>query len=214
VATQPITPLLATADGRLVAAEAPLGAGRVVLFAVPLSAAWSDLPLSGLFAPLLHRLARRAVLPEDHGRGYLVGEVAFRYLPGTTDGDVVQAETPSGRRLYLEPQYRQGRLYWMVEGLDEPGIWRLEREGADVDQFAVNVDARESDLTQVGTEQIDDLFGAGRARALRAGEDLRDAVLERRYGRELWRECLLAAVALLLLELWLARAPESRPVPA
>ncbi|MFH1567352.1 MAG: BatA domain-containing protein, partial [Gemmatimonadota bacterium] len=47
VATQPITPLLATADGRLVAAEAPLGAGRVVLFAVPLSAAWSDLPLSG-----------------------------------------------------------------------------------------------------------------------------------------------------------------------
>ena len=55
------------ADGTPLVTEAPRGAGRIVLFHVTANADWSDLPLSGLFPDLLHRLVGLAqgVAAED-----------------------------------------------------------------------------------------------------------------------------------------------------
>ena len=74
-----------------------------------------------------------------------------------------------------------------------------------VDLFAVNIDTRESDLAPVDREQVRRVFGD--VHFLQPGDDLRLAVLGNRYGRELWREFLLLALALLALEQWGARAP-------
>ena len=46
----------ALADGTPLVTEAPLGAGRVVLFHVTANADWSNLPLSGVFVDMLRRL--------------------------------------------------------------------------------------------------------------------------------------------------------------
>ncbi len=46
----------ALADGTPLVTEAPLGAGRIVLFHVTANADWSNLPLSGLFPEMLRRL--------------------------------------------------------------------------------------------------------------------------------------------------------------
>jgi hypothetical protein len=45
-------------DGTPLVTEAPMGAGRVVLFHVTANADWSDLPLSGLFVDMLRRLVQ------------------------------------------------------------------------------------------------------------------------------------------------------------
>lgn len=47
-------------DGTPLVTQAPLGAGRIVLFHVTANADWSDLPLSGLFVDLLRRLVGQA----------------------------------------------------------------------------------------------------------------------------------------------------------
>ena len=88
-------------------------------------------------------------------------------------------------------------------------MWRLEKQGAVIDRFAVNVDTRESNLEEVSPGQLERVFGPGRILPLATDADLREQVLVRRYGRELWREFLVAALALLLAESWLARAPGS-----
>ncbi|MGH7067898.1 MAG: DUF4159 domain-containing protein [Acetobacteraceae bacterium] len=43
-------------DGTPLVTSAPFGAGRIVLFHVTANAAWSNLPLSGLFMDMLHRI--------------------------------------------------------------------------------------------------------------------------------------------------------------
>ncbi|MGH7102393.1 MAG: DUF4159 domain-containing protein [Acetobacteraceae bacterium] len=43
-------------DGTPLVTSAPFGAGRIVLFHVTANAAWSNLPLSGLFMEMLHRV--------------------------------------------------------------------------------------------------------------------------------------------------------------
>jgi hypothetical protein len=134
-----------------------------------------------------------------------------RYLPGAAPDDAIQVETPGGRRLYLEPRHVEGRLFWVVERVEEAGVWRLRRGDEVLDIFAVNVDPAESDLTPADAAVVDRVFGPGRAQLWRPGSELKELVLGKRYGRELWRECLALAVALLLVELWLGRAPEERP---
>ena len=211
--SQQARPLILFDDGRPALVEGTLPGGGAVLFAIPLSLEWSDLPLRGLFAPLLHRLVRHLVLPADHAAQYEVGDPVRRRVSGLTAADVVQVETPSGRRLYLEPQHDGAGPLWKIPHADEAGFWRVLKEGDEVDVFAVNIDARESDLTVVPEGLLERLLGPGRLRLLPPDGDLGEAVLGNRHGRELWRECLALAVCLLLLELWIARAPDSRRRP-
>ena len=182
--------------------------GRVVLFAVPLSLEWSELPSSALFAPLLQRLCRLLGTPSQGAPGYLVGETVRRRLPGTGPGHRIEVRTPSGRRYYQSAEANSEGTFWTGRP-GEAGVWRLEEGGAVIDRFAVNVDTGESDLEEVSPRQLERVFGPGRVVALAADADLREQVLVRRYGRELWREFLFAALLLLLAESWIARAPRS-----
>ncbi len=202
-----LKPLILFDDGSPALVEGWGDKGRVLLFAGPLDLEWNDLPLRGIFAPLLHRLSRYLSLPPDQGRSYLVGQTAHRHLPSPLSaGARVQAESPSGRRFHLEAQLSSGRTLWRVPVLSESGLWRLLTEGEVVDRFPVNVDTRESDLTPFPAGELARIFGPDRIRMIRPDDDLREAVLLNRYGQELWRECLLLAVCLLLWELWLSRA--------
>ncbi|MGH7740783.1 MAG: hypothetical protein ACRENS_02040, partial [Candidatus Eiseniibacteriota bacterium] len=71
--------------------------------------------------------------------------------------------------------------------------------------FAVNPDPRESDLAPLDRTRLERLFPAGRVRTLEGGADLARRVREARFGRELWRECVLLALALLIAETLIGR---------
>ncbi len=203
-----VSALLSFGDGSPAAAMAWRRMGRVVLFAVPLSLEWSELPSSALFAPLLQRLCRLLGTPSQGGGGYLVGQTVRRLLLGVVPGDRVEVRTPSGRRYFQSAEANSEGTFWTGRPA-EAGVWRLEKGGEVVDRFAVNVDTRESNLEEVSPGQLERIFGPARVVPLASDADLREQVLVRRYGRELWREFLLAALALLLAESWLARAPRS-----
>ncbi len=195
------------ADGRPALVEGSSGSGRVVLVAVPLDLRWSDLPLKGLFVPLLQRLCRHLGQPAT-GQTYRVGEAVRRELGRAADADRIQAESPSGRRSYLDAEIVNGRLVWIVRRVDESGIWTLSNNGEVVDRFAVNVDRRESRLAPLPRERFETLFATQQLHLVGA-EGFGAALLANRYGQELWREFLMVALALLLIELWLARAPRN-----
>ena len=205
--------LLSFADGGVAVAQAWRQLGRAVLFAVPLSREWSELPASGLFAPLLHRLCRHLSQPPDHNRSYVVGQTVRRLLPSVDRQDRLVAVAPSGKRLYQPAAGSWEGTVWSAP-VDEPGIWRLERKGETVDRFAVNLDTRESNLSELDPAALERIFGADNLHRLQPGTPLREQVLEQRYGNEVWREFLIAAVLLLLVELFVARAPRGRAAAA
>ena len=155
---------------------------------------------------------RELSLPPDRHAAYLVGETVYRRLANVPMEAVVEAETPSGERLRLEPEPVGGQYLWKIPHVSEAGIWLLRAEGAEVDAFAVNFDARESALAPVVPEYIRSVFADAEVHFLNPGDDLRLSVLGNRHGRELWREFLLLALGLLLAEQWIARAPRDVPV--
>lgn len=202
-----LVPLVRFGDGQLAMALTWKEQGRVALAAFPIDPQWNDLHQRGLFAPLLHRLVRELSLPPDRHAAYLVGETVYRRLADVPMEAVVEAETPSGEHLRLEPERVGGQYLWKIPHVGEAGIWRLRAAGAEVDAFAVNFDARESALAPVAPEYVRSVFADAEVHFLNPGDDLRLAVLGNRHGRELWREFLILALALLLAEQWIARAP-------
>ena len=200
-----LTLLARFADGRPALTSSWQERGRVAVAAFPLDPRWNNLHLSGLFAPLLHRMVRDLSQAPDRRASYLIGETVHRRLDRFTVGAAIEAEAPSGERLHLQPERINGQYRWKIPRIDEAGIWRLRAGDEIVDLFAVNPDTRESDLALVDREHVRRVLG--NVHILQPGDDLRLAVLGNRYGRELWREFLLLALALLVLEQWIARAP-------
>ncbi|MEE2657792.1 MAG: BatA domain-containing protein [Candidatus Latescibacterota bacterium] len=189
--------------------------GGIVLFAHPLFLEWTDLPLHGLFAPLLHRLCRRLVSPPAGIRTYTVGQRAWRRLPDMPLDARVQAEAPSGRPHYVKAETVLGQSRWETPVLEESGIWRMR--GPDdtvVDLFAVNVNSAEGDLEPLTIDEAERRLDSVRSYFLDLADSELEGLTQIRYGRELWRECLILALLLLLVELWIARAPWNEADPA
>ena len=203
-----VIPLVRFANGHVAFASGVANQGRAVLAAAPLVDDWNDLSIRGLFAPLMHRLTRYVSQGEGHRERYLIGDSVLRAVAGLSASTSVGAESPGGDRLLVSPETVGGRLAWMIPDVDESGIWKLRAEGQVVDQFPVNVDFRESDLSPVTRQRVLEVLG-DRVYFVEAGDDVRNIVLGNRFGRELWRECLMLALLLLFLELWIARAPHS-----
>ena len=72
-------------------------------------------------------------------------------------------------------------------------------------RFAVNVDTRESDLTRPAPGDLVRATGRSNTLYIKPAERLSSMIARLRHGRELWRELLAAAMALLVVELWLGR---------
>ncbi|MBQ39738.1 MAG: hypothetical protein CME04_25410 [Gemmatimonadaceae bacterium] len=195
-------------DGQPALVEGRSRSGHVLLWSTPFDLAWSDLPLRGLFVPMMQRLARYLAQPTVQRTAYIVGDRAWRRVHGAGIEASIGAESPSGRRLVVQAEELGDERLWRVPELDEAGIWQL-RQGEDVvDAFAVNVDLAEADLTRISPTEIRQRLG-DQVQILEEEESMQDAVAAVRFGRELWRELLVLAGLLLMLELWVARAPAS-----
>ena len=172
---------------------------RVLVLAAPLDAARSDFALSGAFLPLVHQTAR--VLAR--------GTAA----PSLTPGDVWSApasaewrlEDETGRDVPVHLESGSGAARAVSSPLERPGLYRAYAGGKLRASFAVNAAASEGDLAPLPEAALVSAFPSGRVRLVRMGDDLAARIRQARFGRELWPEFVIAALALLVAESVIAR---------
>ena len=90
-----------------------------------------------------------------------------------------------------------------------PGSYRLLADGKVLMTWAVNIPAAELDLSMAPRPKVENDL---QMRWIDAPGELERTIREARVGREYWRELLLAAVALLIIEMAIYREkgePES-----
>jgi hypothetical protein len=170
-------------------------AQHALVFASSLEPDASDLPMSGVYLPLLHQLVK--VL----GRGTAATSLTpgQRYTAPAGIG-AWRIEDDHGREIPLELEAGRGATRLVSAPLERPGLYRVLHDGTLRNTFAVNPDAREFDLQSVPERALIDGFPAGRAQVLRPGADLARRVREARYGRELWAWFVVIALLLLIAE--------------
>lgn len=168
---------------------------RALAFAAGLDPQSSDFPVSGAFLPLLHQAVK--VL----GRGTAASSLlpGERYSAPAATG-MWRIEDEQGREVPSELVAAAAATRLLSAPLERPGLYRVVQGATVRSTFAVNPDARESDLTAVPEAALVRAFPAGRAQVVHPGAGLARRVREARFGRELWGWLVVLALALLVTE--------------
>jgi hypothetical protein len=196
---------VAGADTPLLA-EKSIGRGKVLLFASTADRAWTNLPTHPAFPVLLHEMVTY-LTTRSHERPWVIGEPLLITLPGRSTRDAtVTFRGPGGGELAVQVAEREGRRAAEYDQAEQPGFYEMvQGQGIPPVVAAVNVDPRESDVRVLVGESLATALSGMPVRVLTHEVMNKASVIrESRVGRELWRALMVAALAVLALEGFLA----------
>ena len=170
---------------------------RALVIAAGVGPDVSDFPTSGAFLPLLHQ----GVKALGRGAGAQALNPGESYsAPAAAGAGDWRVEGPDGKIVSSELVASEGATRLKTEPLERTGLYQVYRGGRVATSFAVTLDARESDLRSADDAALVGQFPRDRAQLWRNPGDLARRVREARFGRELWKPFLAAALLFLVLE--------------
>lgn len=191
-----------TGDPALV--EAPVHRGRVFLWAASADVSWTTLPAGPAFVPLVQETLAMAVGGKRNELNVGVGQALGGSLRTLSTDVPVTLARPDGAEEPLRLQTSGDDSQWSYAETFESGLYeaRLGPPVSRRDVYAVNVDTRESDLTQLDTAELRDAVWQGVSFEHRTNwQDLVDRPDEQIARRgALHRALLLAALGLMLAD--------------
>lgn len=146
-------------DGSPAAVEWKLGEGTVVLFAMPATPGWSNLPLHPAFVPLTQRLMNHMSRDSGEGLALRPGEAFRRDVSPEFRGREFSVQRPESETFRAAGQVasEEGRNYLRYALTDNQGVYQV-RSGRDpLATFAVQLDPTESDLRPVDPAVMSEL---------------------------------------------------------
>ena len=211
--------VLARYDGGAPAwVQLPHGAGRMYLFSSGWEPAESQLALSSKFVPLLYAMLGEAGFSALAPAPLVVGE-PLPVPPQLVPEDRVTVQYPGGER--AESKLNEG----VFRATQQPGIYSVTHDGGQ-SVYAVNLAAAEGRVESfdpltladfsipilLEDAQADSAGAIGSAAQRRAAEQREKAIGEQRrlekaekeQRQKLWKWLVLAVLAVLLLETWVA----------
>ena len=165
--------------------------GRTLFFAFSADRAWSDLAVRPEFLPFVREALFAAAAAGGARRDFLVGERPSVELTPAERPGPFELLLPGGERIALKAPTGELEL----PECERPGFYVLRTPAGEI-AFCANVDPEEGELEPVAVEELKSLLPALRARPAARG-----------VGRAgYWRALAAAALCVLLLETFLARA--------
>lgn len=191
------------------------GRGAAFLLAVAPNTRWSDVPVRGLFIPLVYRSMYYLSASESTtGEQLTAARNAEIRIAGVSESEQLRLVGPGGSEYVPEQRTLFGALLLSIEGqaVRTPGIYDVQSGETLVRRVAFNMDASESDLSsysgaeararlQDATGRDVQLIDAGGERP----EDVLEAITAQRTGLELWNVFLLLALLTLVAEMLVAK---------
>ncbi|MEM1095514.1 MAG: BatA and WFA domain-containing protein [Bacteroidota bacterium] len=198
------------------------GSGVAFLMAVSPDLDWSDLPVRGLFVPLIYRsFFYLSANGGDDEAALRVGQPGELRLPSTS-ATGLSLISPSGIEYTPEQRTLFGATLLQTDAtLQEAGIYTVQSGDQVLRRVALNLDNRESDLRTlapgVAAEQLSVALGHD-VQVLDVGdgnvEQLMTALTQERSGIEIWNVFLMLALLFLIAEMVVAKAWRPESVPA
>ena len=194
------------------------GGGRLLVTAVAPTRDWSELPVRGLFVPLLYRsVYYLSASTSVAGEQLVAGRPAELRVTGVAPDASLRLRGPGGIEVTPEQRTLFGATLLQIgETLTEPGVYDVQAGTTQVRRVAVNVDPAESDLQAASSAEASETLrtttGAP-VQAVDAAEDgeVAETLRTQRAGTEIWDVFLLLALLFLAAEMLVASqwAPET-----
>jgi hypothetical protein len=185
--------------------ESRAGRGRAILILSSPDPQWASLFRSGIFPPLMVSGAAYLSGIGTSGEEYQVtvgapSQLSFTGRPGSENFEIRRDEWSA--TLGIETGSSGYTL--KIPPLSEAGSYDLRQGNRKIGVVAANVPASESNIAQAPAESYEEMLG-GRITELGNGDNVKNAINEGRFGRELWKLCLYLALAMLIAEMLVGR---------
>lgn len=187
-------------DENVAMARSSHGQGMILLCNFSASLSDSDLSKRTIFVPLVQEILKSCRTGSSRAE-FLVGQPASLIADraGSTGG--FRFTGPRGEELSASVDQRETEAAVLFSGTSSPGFYRALFDGQRLASAAVNVDPRESDLSALTTDQVEQLAAGTRATVLTGNMADVNALGEMFEGRPIWHYFAAAAMALLVLEM-------------
>ncbi len=181
--------------------------GKIFLLASPLESKYTNFYNHALFVPVMYRIAASAKKAAQENYYTLTNDLI------TLRADSLFGEEPIrliGNQEIVPPQRRVGDRFFleMPKFSMNAGFYYVKYREDTLNLMAVNLDKRESDLSQFSSEEIKLLFGGGKQVSIFQGtslESFSNEIKERYLGTPLWKHALVLALIFLLAEVLFIR---------
>ena len=204
--------LIELSNGRPFLHEVRHGSGRLLLMAVAPTRAWSDLPVRGLFVPLLYRsVYYLSASTSVAGKQLVAGRPAELRVTGVAPAASLRLVGPEGLELRPEQRNLFGATLLILDTAPvTPGAYAVQDGATQVQCIAINSAPAESNLRSAppatAAQTLQAATGASVQAVSEAGStDLAEALRTRRAGVEIWNVFLALALGALLAEMGVAR---------
>ncbi len=194
--------------------ERSLGKGKIIVFLGSFSPRDSDITRHTIFVPFIHRTVEYLAADLSGWENeFLAGSLIRRELNSSFAGRRIKLIDPEKKETGLKPAFADNRLWLEIRDTSVPGIYQIQSEGKTIDMFAVNVDPEESNPEKIEPKELrkilkgQDIFFVGQ------NEDVKEKVRESRYGKEVGKSFLWAALIFLVLEMSIARTKAREIIP-
>ncbi len=185
--------------------ERSLGKGKIVMFLGSFDPKDSDITRHTIFVPFIHRLVEYLATDVSGWKNdYLVGSEINRELSSSFAGKKIKLIDPQNKETELLPFFLDNRLWLKILESPIPGIYQIQSEGKIIDRFAVNVDTVESNPERIKPKELKEML-KGNVYYVNQDEEIKQKVKEARYGKEIGKSFLWAALILVVMEMLIAR---------
>jgi hypothetical protein len=195
---------LDTGDPFLV--EKKYGEGRIIECAVPCDAEWTNLPARPFYLPLMQQLVTYLASKVLPPRNVDVGKPVAAFLPAADAGRKAILTDPDGKAREIPIQSKGTRAFAEFSDTQKPGLYVLDAPNNNRIHFVVNVDRKESDLSQLSEADVQGVAKAMGASVVKTFSEYHALDQQRRFGQEIWQGLLVAVLALVFLEMLLEQA--------
>jgi hypothetical protein len=186
--------------------EADNGKGKLLVFPFAIDLPASNFALKASFVPLIYRMAQYLAtdLSGENNRT-IVGSIYTKKISSLQKAENIVCRNPLGE-VYNLPRPQGAKEPFMTFGeTEQPGIYIISAQGKMVDEFAVNTDPRESDISLITTAEVEKKLPGTPLHYITLNDKVAASILENRYGREVFGEVLGLVGILLFCEMFIAR---------
>ena len=195
--------LLTLSNGNPFLLEINKDNNKTIIFTSLMNLEWTDLPLKGIFVPLIHRILIYLNNVNYNELSVEMGDSLFLPLSRENLSKEIILENPNGLQSKLKPDFENERL--VLSDLNILGIYKIFIDNKFYNSFIANLSYNEDPSKRILKSDLLKIFDLNKIKIVNFDENQIKAVDEARRGKELWHILIILSLVLLMMESFYSR---------
>ena len=195
-------------DGSSFLSEYKVKNGKVFLLSSSPILTWSNFPLKSIFVPFINKSALY-LASKDKSETNIISGNGFDVDVRGSSISQLKVMRPDNAEDLLSTNQNDANTFVKYDKSNLTGNYKIISGSKVIDEISVNADPLESRVTYLDKSEIDTYLSEinfkGKFFLMNKDENISDTILQARFGSELWKYFLIAALLIAFVEMLLAR---------